>query len=215
MKIGLIFLTISCISLLSLSSANEKDEIKIEWTDTLLGDFSFKENWSYPEGIYVNDFGQVSCDGFCPEGTDQLLDNNGKIRSGKLKAYYELVDTTHQFHSIQCDAWCYEWDGTNIIEAKQINTDSVVCNTMMSMSTHCSLHMCIADDYCYPSIQLASIAATGNIIYKCIGGYIKIDKECWKKGIVKAEFDFQFYHTEDPNVPMYWKGMIYTKIQKE
>ena len=29
----------------------------------LTGDFSFKDNWSYPEGVYWNEFGQLSCEG--------------------------------------------------------------------------------------------------------------------------------------------------------
>ena len=32
--------------------------ITIEWVDNLSGDFSFTNNWSYPEGVYKNEYGQ-------------------------------------------------------------------------------------------------------------------------------------------------------------
>ena len=78
----------------SLTNSNnerlETREIQITWADNLLGDFSFKENWEYLEGVYKNEFGQLSCDGFCPPETDQMKDKNGKIFEDSLAAFYQL-----------------------------------------------------------------------------------------------------------------------------
>ena len=40
--------------------------IEIKWVSNIKGDFSFNTKWSYSEGIYKNEFGQLSCHGFCP-----------------------------------------------------------------------------------------------------------------------------------------------------
>ncbi len=196
-------------------SSRTDGEIKIEWIKNLKGDFSFQKEWSYPEGVYKNEFGQLSCDGLCPPETDAMKDNAGKIYKDSLKAFYQLVDTTHQFHSIQSKAWCYEWAGTDFFVARQKSKDSVECYTEMNMATHCSLNLDIINGSCYPGIELNSITSSDSKIYKCSGGSIKIDEVLWKQGIIKAEFSFNFHHPEKPAQPMYWKGKIYAKIEKK
>jgi hypothetical protein len=195
---------------------NEKvnsGEIKINWVKNLTGDFSFTENWGYPEGVYRNDFGQLSCDGLCPPEIDRMKDENGKIYEDSLKAFYQLVDTTHLFHSIQSDARTYEWAGTNFVTATKINADTTVCFTHNNVATHSSLILTFTKNKCIPIIELNSVV--GSIrkkIYTVKKGYIDIDKNLWEKGILKANFDFIFDHKENPGEPMYWKGKIYTKI---
>lgn len=195
------------------TSTIKEGEIKIEWSNHLTGDYTFQNQWSYPEGIYKNEFGQLSCEGICPEESEAMKDSKGKIYNDSLKAFYRLVDTTHQFHTIQCEAWCYEWGGTNFIEAKQKTKDTIECYTLGNAATHCSLHLYIVKNICLPIIELKSIVANGNAVYPCTDGFIKIDKEYFEKGIIKADFNFNFKHKENPKQPMYWKGKIYTKIK--
>jgi len=200
---------------LTIPPANKKKkgQIKIEWKNSISGDFSFKDNWQYPEGIYTNEFGQLSCDGLCPTEVDRMKDENGQVFSDSLDAFYQLVDTTHQFFSIQSVAWCYEWAGTNIINVTKINKDTVFCVTQTNAATHSSLHLVIAQTICTPTIELTSInSVSGNRTYKCKSGAITIDRTFWERGILKAEFDFTFLHEEDPKRPMYWKGKIYAKM---
>ena len=212
-------LTLGLISCGPTYDKNEKvqpGEIKINWTDNLSGDFSFKENWDYPEGVYKNDFGQLSCDGLCPPEIDRMKDENGKIFEDSLKAFYLLVDTTHQFHSIQSDAWAYEWAGTNFVTATRINADTTVCFTHNNAATHSSLILSITKDKCVPIIELNSIVgATGKKIYTCKNGQIEIDKTLWEKGILKVNFDLVFDHKESPDKLMYWKGKMYATIDKK
>lgn len=201
------------ISNLSCQS-NRDNQIHIEWVNDLKGDFDFRTKWSYPEGIYRNQFGQLTCDGMCPEEIKSMMDNDGKINSDSLVRFYQLVDTTHQYHTISCEAWCYEWAGTDFIKAKQTNKNQIVCSPVMNSGTHCSLIIDIKDDICVPRIELMSIAAPGLKNYYCKGGFIRIDKNSWIKGIIKAQFTFDFNNTDDPEQEMFWKGKIYTTIEE-
>ncbi|MGB4774667.1 MAG: hypothetical protein WBP45_05825 [Daejeonella sp.] len=196
------------------SSQKAGNNISIDWVDNLGGDFSFTNNWDYPEGVYKNEFGELSCDGFCPPEIDAMKDSKGRILKDSLKAFYQLVDTTHQAYTIKSEAWSYEWAGTNFIEVQQKSKDSVECYTLGNVATHCSLQLDVVNDICTPRIVLNSITADGNKIYPCTGGYVKIDKNLWKKGIMKADFNLNFDHKENPKQPMYWKGKIYANINK-
>ncbi len=187
--------------------------IKITWTDSIPGDFSFTKEWSYFDGVYLNAFGQLSCDGLCPPETDAMKDSLGRIYDDSLARFYSIIDTSHQMHTISCEAWCYEWDGSDYISGRKINKDSFFFRTAGGIATHCSLHLLIVKSKCIPAIYLNSIVPGGSGIYPCTGGYIHIDRRLWKKGIFKADFSFQFEHKENPAQPMFWKGRTYTRIE--
>ena len=184
-------------------------EIPLKWVANLAGDFSFKDNWSYSEGIFVNKFGQLSCDGLCPPEIYEMKDENGKIYEDSLTSFYKFVDTTHIFHSIKSDACTYEWAGANFITAERINNDTLICYTQNNAATHSSLHLIITKNAVKPTIILNGIISeNGEKIYHCKSGKMLIDSTLWNKGVLKASFDFEF----DNNEKMYWKGNIYAKI---
>lgn len=201
--------------IISLSIPNQK-EIEIEWTDNLEGDFSFSEEWSYAENVFINGFGQLVCDGFCEEGFQNMQDENGRIFDDSLSRYYQLLDTTHYYHTISCNAQCYEFVGTDYIQAIDLENDTIRCYTMCNAGTHSSLKFDIIGNKCIPKIELISVTPrfleVGTEIFPSNGGHIKIDKEYLEKGILKAEFDFTF---ENQNFPMWWKGKIYTPIKNK
>lgn len=194
----------------------EKDQhcIRIQWADKITGDFSFTEHWSYPEGVFRNVFGQLSCDGICPPEIERMKDQDGRILEDSLDAFYHLVDTTHLFHSICSEARTYEWAGTDFILAEKISPDTVQCVTLCNAGTHSSLHLLITANEVIPTIELNSVAHSETEIYLCSGGTMTIDKNQWAAGILKANFDFTFEHNESPDEPMYWKGKIYVPIDK-
>lgn len=210
--IFLIFGLISCGIQFDKNKEDKSGEIIIGWLDSLNGDFSFTKNWEYPEGVYKNEYGQLSCDGLCPSEIDRMKDENGKIYEDSLTAFYQQIDTTHQFHSIQSEAWAYEWAETNFVTTTRINADTAICFTQNNAATHSSLIMTITKDKCIPIVELNSIKVKGKKIYKCKGGQIQIDKNLWEKGVLKANFDFVFDHTENRNKLMYWKGKIYANV---
>ncbi|WP_280647231.1 MULTISPECIES: hypothetical protein [unclassified Dysgonomonas] len=186
--------------------------VRIEWVDNLQGDFSFTERWSYPENVFRNDYGELVCDGICDDVLFSMRDTDGRILPDSIERYYQLLDTTHYYHTIESDADCYEWDGTDFAYAHRSSNDTVYCYTACGVSTHSSLRFMITEDNCIPSIELNSIADGGIKYYNGKNGWIRIDRTLWQKNILKAEFDFTFDNSDDIENPMRWKGRIYTKI---
>ena len=212
----LIVILFSCGSAIDKQENLEYDQIKIDWMKNLSGSFSFKEIWDYPEGIYRNDFGQLSCDGLCPAETDKMKDDQGRIFKDSLPRFYQLVDTTHLFHSIKSHSNSYEWSGTNFLTAEKMGNDTIHCFTDNNASTHSSLDLIITKNKCIPAIKLSSITGTAKTaIYICKKGYIEIDKNLWNNGILKAKFDFTFDSKENLEKSIFWKGKIYTPIKAE
>jgi hypothetical protein len=116
-------------------------------------------------------------------------------------------------HTLQCEAWCYEFAGTSEIEAIRINKDSIRCHTFADAGTHSVLEFYIVNNLIVnPRIELNSIT-DGKFTYPCKDGFVKIDKNSLKKGILKAEFDMTFDHPENQKKAMYWKGKILAKIK--
>ncbi len=188
--------------------------IKIEWVKNLEGDFSFKEKWNYPEFIYKNSFGQLSCDGSCPNEIDRMKDANGKIYKDSLKAFYKIIDTTHIFHSLKSKNRMYEYSGTHFIEFKKLKNGTIKGKSFDNVSTHSRLIIELQNDSCTAWVDFNSIRDLGEHIFPLKTGTIKIDKTLFKKGIVKAIFDFQFKNTLEPNEKLFWKGQIYSKVKQ-
>ncbi|NDV70439.1 hypothetical protein [Dysgonomonas sp. 25] len=206
----LILLIISAFSLLPVLTPKE---VEIEWVDGLEGDFSFTENWDYPENVARNSFGQLICENFCTEELSNMLDENMRIPDDSISKYYQLLDTTHYYHTISCDAQSYEFVGTDYIETERVG-DTLRCYTLCNAGTHSSLVLNIVGDKCIPVLDLYSVTPAGEMTFPSSGGYIKIDKQHWDKGILKAEFRFTF-ENDNGNLPLWWEGRIYTPIAKE
>jgi hypothetical protein len=119
--------------------------------------------------------------------------------------------------SLECETNSYEYAGISKISADRINKTNVHCYTLSNGATHSILDFTIVCDKIKNArIELNSILARNGksrFIYPCNGGFIKIDKTLFQKGILKAEFDMKFDNPEIPKETMYWKGKIYTKIK--
>lgn len=204
------------LAIASLISCNNNNlnEIQIQWESNLEGDFSFTEDWSYPEGIFLSEYGQLSCDGICPPEIDNMLDEKGKIIDDSLIAFYNLVDTTHLFHSIVSETNTPEWAGTDFISAIRISADTIKCSTWNNAATHSSLNLVIVNDIVKPSIYFNSINSSEGVdVFDCSGGKMVIDQDLWQKGILKASFDFRFNNANKPKQALSWKGLIYKKVE--
>lgn len=201
-------------SLLALAaiSCSEKNGIKIEWVDDLQGDYSFAKEWSYHDNVFRNTFGQLVCDGLCPEEISGMRDEAGRIYEDSLTKYYQLVDTSHISHTISSEAQCYEWLGTNSINISRLSANNIKAYTLCNPATHSSLKLYIIDGKCTAEIELSSIASSGQQIFPCNGGNIKIDKKLWDEGVMKAEFDLSFDNHLHPQDSLWWKGRIYKAI---
>lgn len=196
------------------NTMNASIPVKIQWVESISGDFSFTQNWDYRLGVGLKSDGRPGCadGGMCPQRCYNMLDTNGIVFPDSAEIFYQLLDTTHWSHSVQCEAWCYEWAGTNYLKAIRINEDSITCFTACGIATHCSLQLGLSGDNCDATIDLNSIRSNGSAIFFCTEGFIKIDKNMWLKGILKAEFSFQFDHPNDPSRPVYWMGKTLSRI---
>jgi len=202
------------IGLISCENETRKSEIQIQWAKNISGDFSFKDHWSYPEGIFINEFGQLYCDGLCPPEIVNMIDAEGRIIADSLEAFYNLIDTTHYYHSINSESNAYEWAGTDFISVKRMNKDTVICYTQNNAATHSSLNLIITENTVKPTIILNSVFLIETQIFTCIKGKMVIDKDLWKKGVLKAAFSFDFEDIERLDNPLYWKGEIYSIIEE-
>jgi hypothetical protein len=160
MKNLLYYIFILLFSACAIKSSHHKNKkgVKIKWVENMVGNFSFKKNWSYPEGVYKNEFNQLSCDGLCPPEIDRMKNNTGKIIKDSLTSFYKFIDTSHRPHTFKSTAWCYEWAGTNYIEVTRNYKDTVTCYSHVNAATHCRLVLKITDARCYVSIELKSIS---------------------------------------------------------
>lgn len=220
MKKYLKYILLSLFCLIKvISFAQYTDEefpaVEIKWVDDLPGDFSFVNNWEFPLGVETKADGKAGCadGGFCPERCYGMLDSDGIVLKDSADIFYQLLDTTHIHYSIQCEARCYEFAGTNEMIVIQSDKHNFHCYTTTGIATHCSLNLDLNHDICYPYIYLNSITDEGETFFYYKSGFIKIDKNFLEKGILKAEFDFTFANPSDTHEPVYWKGKIYATIE--
>ncbi|MBM1107038.1 hypothetical protein JQC67_12875 [Aurantibacter crassamenti] len=209
----LVLTGLSCKTTVKETDANRK--LKIEWLENLEGDFSFKDTWSYPEFIYRNAHGQLSCDGDCPTVIDQMKDESGKIYEDSLQAFYSIIDTTHVFHSLHSVNKMYEYSGTDFIEFKRTSGGIIKGKSANNVSTNSSLLLEIQNDSCSVWVDFNSIRDLVHHVFPLEKGTIKIDKKLFETGTLKAVFDFNFDNTVESSKKLFWKGKIYSSIEAE
>jgi hypothetical protein len=198
----------------TIKDLSKASSVSITRIKKIGGDFSFIHRWEYPLGVEKMKDGKAGCSdgGFCPQRCYGMLDSNGIVLKDSAELFYQLLDTAHIPFSIQCEARCYEFAGTNTVQTFRKN-DTIVCISDATISTHCSLEIYLIKDKCIPVVVLNSIRKDSDKIFYAEKGFITIDKNYFKKGILKAEFDFTFANPDDKQEPVFWKGKIYSDIQ--
>lgn len=216
-----IFLPISFLLLnflgIGQESLNRQDAgmpVEITWEKNVEGDFSFIEDWSYPESVYVNKFGQLSCDGVCPAEIDRMKDSTGRIYQDSLASFYQYVDTTHYFHSMVAQGSMYEWAGSNQIDFKRKPNGTIFGSSMCNAVTHTSINFEIEGDVISVWLEYIGIMDGKRHTFPLKSGWIQIDKKHYKRGIVKAIFHFDFENNLEALVPLNCEGMIYSEIEE-
>lgn len=214
-KLLIIISSILFISFQFKETSNSDLKLEIEWMEKIEGDFKFIEKWSYPEGVYLNRFGQLSCDGICPIEIDDMKDDEGKIITDSLEAFYELIDTTHLFYSLESETSSYEFGEANFVRAIEKPNGQIWISSETNISTHSSLKIEIEESKFSAKIDFGSITPIGNHTFKMKNGNLQIDKSFWEKGILKAKFNLSFEDTLNPKRDLFWKGIIFKEIEKE
>ncbi|MCR9173227.1 MAG: hypothetical protein NXI10_12070 [bacterium] len=189
--------------------------IPISWGKHIQDDFSFRSNWSYPEGVYLNSYGQVSCDGFCPEEVSTMKDTTGRIYDDSLRAFYEIVDTTHNYHTLFARGALYEWAGSNYMNFTRNEDGTLKGVSECNAATHSRLNIIIAKDEVQAWVSYNGITERKTYVFPLKSGEFQLDKKLFKKGIVKATFYFEFENHLESLVPLNCEGMIYKKIDAQ
>ena len=191
-------------------------KLEIKWVEKIESNFEFANNWSYPEGVYINRFGQLSCDGICPIETDEMKDDEGRIKEESLKAFYEIIDTTHSFYSLESESNAPEFAGSDFIQVKRQNEKKTKINTSTNVGTHSSLNIEIDESRFTAWIEFHSITSIGNHTFTISKGNLIIERKSWEQGILKAEFDFTFENTLNQirEKTFNWKGKMLKEIEK-
>ena len=193
---------------------NTSSEHQIKWSENLIGDFSFADKWSYAEGIYLNTYNQLSCDGLCPPRIGAMKDKNGKIIADSLESFYIIVDTSHLYHSLRSTNKMYEYSGTHFINFTE-KDNKIIGKTSTNVSTHSSLTIELEKNKFNAFVDLNSIRDLGTHRFPLSKGELEIDSIKYRKGIIKAHFDFEFLNTIDSTKKLLWKGQIISRIEKE
>lgn len=196
---------------LTTSGASAQKFIPITWVESIKDDFSFTQQWEYPEGVYVNQYGQVDydyADEFEPADMKEL---DGKVIIDSMGAFYKYVDTTHKYHTMQSQANFSEWAGSNYVFADRVDKDFVKCYAPYNVASHCELRFVLADSICQAVVTLHSVTDT-IIEYKANGGYFIIEKPAYDKRILKAKYYLAF---TDADKPRYWQGLIYVPMTSD
>lgn len=125
--------------------------------------------------------------------------------------YVENINGDFSFskkNSLECYAWC---GGVSEIEARRSGNKTIRCYTLTNKQTSSVLNFDIVGDV----VRNARIEVHGKSTDFCRAGYMKIEKQALKSGILKAEFEMTFNRNTriQPARLMLWNGKIYTKIK--
>ena len=153
----------------------------------------------------------LSCDGLCPSGLEQMQDEKGKIITDSLTAFYNIVDTTHFYYTLKSKAKQYEYGDANYMLFTK-DGDKIVGASATNVSTHSSLNLVVNKHQFNAWVVYRSVGPTETTIFPLDSGSLSIDQHLFGKGIVKAKFDFTFENTLNSDKALSWKGLIYSEI---
>lgn len=200
--------------LLKSSSINTKDDIQIEisWFTNLKGNFSFASKWSYASNVGLNDAQQIACLQNCSDRVQKMMDEEGLIISDSTDAYYQIVDSTRKYHTLESRSTLYDWKPSNFIKVRRYGNFVLEGSVIQDSSSNCSLFFRIKDSYltawAYHKHDKGEFK-----IFRLNGGKFFLDTEAFDKGIFKATFSFTFDNDINSLKPLFWSGKIHAKIE--
>ncbi|MFK7784144.1 MAG: hypothetical protein AB8B56_03450 [Crocinitomicaceae bacterium] len=206
------------LSVLLLLPSFSFSQVDFAWVDSISGDFSFVEEWDYSEGVYVNQWGQLSCDGLCPMEIDRMKDEKGRVYDDSLTSFYTYVDTSHLHYSFEGSARVYEYGDCHYASASEVN-GMIHIQTDVNIATHSSLHIVLdtsKDSNPVKRIYILynSIRNVPRKVYLALNGNIELSKEKLKDGIVQLTFDLDFQSEDtDKQGLQHWEGKILTELE--
>ncbi len=183
--------------------------IPISWFNDLKDDFSFAHKWEYADGIALNEYQQIIC-WKCPPRAQKLLDKRQKIISDSIHVFYQLIDSSRQYYSLESRSTVTNLKENHFIEVKKYGDFTMEGFTKSKDTSNCSLFFRVNNDFITSWIYLKN--ESGMKIYQLMDGKFFADKSAFEKGILKANFSF-IYESENSFKALYWSGKIYCKIK--
>lgn len=205
------------LSLLVLVPLISFSQVEFNWVDQVEDDFSFVEQWDYQEGVYVNQWGQLSCDGFCPIEIDRMKDEMGRVYDDSLSSFYSFVDTSHSHYTFNGSARAYEYGDCHYANASLVN-GKLHIQTEINIATHSSLHIELdTENSSKPITRIYilhnSIRNIPGKVYLALNGTVELSKEKLADGIVQMKFDLDFQSEEDDEGGLqHWDGLVLTHL---
>lgn len=187
-------------------------QVDLKWVDSLDADFSFTEEWDYPEGVYVNQWGQLSCDGLCPMEIDRMKDDLGRIYDDSLEVFYTIIDTTHIYRSHSAEVRAYEYFEVNHVICS-IENGRVRLETICDAGNHSWLVIEFDENPKSVTPHRAFIffnSVRANTKVECFNvtvGTVELSKAAWENAVVEMVFDLEFNSGEE-KLALMWKGKI-------
>ncbi len=213
---GIIRILVIGIAALALSVSLKPCPITIcaptQMVEKIDADFSFTDKWEYELGVYKNQYGQLSCDGFCPDRAYEMK-VDGKIPEDSLEAFYQVVDTSHLYYTMQSEAEMYEWTGCNYIYIARDSNDQISAVTEITPGTHTTLNFNFKEGKAEVWAHYNSISTLKPRSFPFKSGFIKIEREAFQADTIKAQFDLEFSNTLESSKKLSWKGLIYAPIR--
>lgn len=186
--------------------------IPIEWFNNLKGDFSFTSKWSFAENIGLNKAQQIACLNNCSDRVQKMMDDEGLILSDSTDMYYQIIDSTRKYHTLESRSTLYDWKPSNFIKVRRYGNFVLEGSVIQDSISNCSLFFRIKDDYLTAWAYHKPIKGLSKI-FRLNGGKIFLDREAFDKGIFKATFSFTFENDVNSLKALFWSGKIYTKIE--
>jgi hypothetical protein len=213
-RFSILILCISLGLLLNSSSTFKKDDIQIEisWFTNLKGNFSFATKWSFSDNVGLNAAQQIACLQNCSERIQKMMNEDGLIISDSTDAYYQIVDSTRKYHTLESRSTLFDWKPSNFIKIRKYGNFIIEGSMIPDSTSKCSMFFRIKDNfltaYAYHKPDKGE-----SKIFRLNGGKIFLDELAFSKGIFKASFSFTFDNDINSLKPLYWSGKIYSKIE--
>ena len=200
--------------LLNSSSVNKKDDIQIEisWFTNLKGNFSFASKWSYASNVGLNAAQQIACLQNCSNRVQKMMDEEGLIISDSTDAYYQIVDSTRKYHTLESRSTLSDWKPSNFIKVRKYGNFTIEGSVIADSTSKCSVFFRIKENFLTAWAYHKSDNGKSTI-FRLNGGKIFLDDAAFAKGIFKATFSFTFENEINSLKPLYWSGKIHAKIE--
>ena len=212
-------------------------KIRIDWTDNLEGDFSFKDKWRYEDATMFSIMGKDSLSIPLWGIDDELIELCEKWAAKEDELEENLKHfLTHYPYTLKTNytfGVYGEIEQLDFMLAQQINSHRVECQSsgiilIANIAGMAALNLNIVGNLCYPVIgfdeehkgsflqrqgysESSYTPSPFSIILPCKEGSITIDKTYWDEGWLKASFSFVFDNADSGDFTI--SGKIFTPIK--